>query len=388
MNIHEYQAKDIFRAYALPAPEGKAAFSADEAVEAAKQLGGNLWVVKAQIHAGGRGKAGGVKLAKSLDEVKEIATELLGKTLVTHQTGPNGKEVQKIYVETGVDIQKEYYLSIVLDRESEVPMIVASSEGGVEIENVAEDNPDAILKVAIDPNVGFLPFNGREVAFGLGLEGKEVSNLVKFLATLYQIYLDKDASMVEINPLVKTSEGTFIALDAKVDFDGNALYRHADIEALRDFSEEEPTEVEAGKYNLNYVKLDGTVGCMVNGAGLAMATMDIIKHEGGEPANFLDVGGAATAETVAKGFEIILSDKNVSSIFVNIFGGIVRCDRVANGILQALDLIEVNVPIVVRLDGTNAIEAKELLDNANISNIITATSLKDGASKAVNAKGA
>ena len=385
MNIHEYQAKEIFRKYGVPTPRGAVAFSGPEAKKVAEELGGNLWVVKAQIHAGGRGKAGGVKLAKTLDEVEKIAEEMLGMKLVTHQTGPEGKIVKKVYIEEGADIKAEYYLGMVLDRALEMPVMMASTEGGMEIEEVAEKTPEKIIKVAIDPTIGFKPFHARKLAFGLGLGKDEQKEFIKFANALYNVYMDNDAELIEINPLIKTGEGKFLALDAKMGFDDNALYRHPDIADMRDLDEEEPTEVEAKKYGLSYIKLDGNVGCMVNGAGLAMATMDIIKYEGGEPANFLDVGGGANPDTVAKGFEIILSDPNVKSIFVNIFGGIVRCDRVAKGILEATKKVEVNVPVVVRLDGTNAEEAAEILRNANIKNIIPATDLKDGAKKAVAA---
>ncbi|GAX87322.1 succinyl-CoA synthetase beta subunit [Lebetimonas natsushimae] len=385
MNIHEYQAKEIFRKYGVPTPRGGVAFSGPEAKKVAEELGGNLWVVKAQIHAGGRGKAGGVKLAKSLDEVEKLAEEMIGMTLVTHQTGPEGKVVKKVYIEEGADIKAEYYLGMVLDRALEMPVMMASTEGGMEIEEVAAKTPEKIVKVAIDPTIGFQGFHARKLAFGLGLSKDEQKEFIKFAKALYNVYMDNDAEMIEINPLIKTGEGKFLALDAKMGFDDNALYRHPDIAQMRDLDEEEPTEIEAKKYGLSYIKLDGNVGCMVNGAGLAMATMDIIKHEGGEPANFLDVGGGANPDTVAKGFEIILSDPNVKSIFVNIFGGIVRCDRIANGILQATEKVEVNVPVIVRLDGTNATEAAQILKNANIKNIIPATDLKDGAQKAVKA---
>jgi succinyl-CoA synthetase beta subunit len=385
MNIHEYQAKEIFRKYGVPTPRGGVAFSGPEARRVAEELGGNLWVVKAQIHAGGRGKAGGVKLAKSLDEVEKLANEMLGMTLVTHQTGPEGKVVKKVYIEEGADIKDELYLGMVLDRALEMPVMMASTEGGMEIEEVAAKTPEKIIKVAIDPTIGFQPFHARKLAFGLGLPKEEQREFIKFATALYNVYMDNDAEMIEINPLIKTGDGKFLALDAKMGFDDNALYKHPEIAEMRDLDEEEPTEVEAKKYGLSYIKLDGNVGCMVNGAGLAMATMDIIKHEGGEPANFLDVGGGANPDTVAKGFEIILSDPNVKSIFVNIFGGIVRCDRIANGILQATEKVEVNVPVIVRLDGTNAEEAAEILRNANIKNIIPAENLKDGAKKAVNA---
>jgi succinyl-CoA synthetase beta subunit len=389
MNIHEYQAKEIFKNYGVPVLAGIVAHSPKEARKAAENLGGSLWVVKAQIHAGGRGLGGGVKLAKSHDEVEKLAGEILGMQLVTHQTGPEGKEVQKVYIESGGDIKKEYYLGMVLDRAQEMPVMMASTEGGVEIEEVAAKSPEKIVKVAIDPAIGFQGYHGREIAFGLGLPKEQIKTFIPFAQALYQCYMENDANMVEINPLVLTGEGGFIALDAKMGFDDNALYKHPSIESMRDLSEEEPSEIEADKYGLSYVKLDGNVGCMVNGAGLAMATMDIIKHEGGEPANFLDVGGGASAETVAKGFEIILQDKGVKAIFVNIFGGIVRCDRVANGILDAAKSVDVHVPVVVRLDGTNAAEAIKILNGANIKNIIAAEGLTDGAQKVVAAaKGA
>ncbi|WP_263832789.1 ADP-forming succinate--CoA ligase subunit beta [Sulfurospirillum oryzae] len=385
MNIHEYQAKEIFKRYNVPTPNGYVAFSVDEAVANAKKLGGSIWVVKAQIHAGGRGLGGGVKLARSLDEVKTLANEILGMTLVTHQTGPAGKLVQKVYIEEGADIADELYLGVVLDRAREMPVIMASREGGMEIEKVAAESPEKIIKVAVDPFIGFQAFHGRELAYGLGLEKEEISSFIKFAAALYKVYMENDAEMIEINPLVKTKSGSFIALDGKMGFDDNSLFRHPEIEAMRDESEENPIEREASGYGLSYVKLDGNVGCMVNGAGLAMGTMDTINYVGGTPANFLDVGGGANAQTVAKGFEIILKDPNVKSIFVNIFGGIVRCDRIANGILEATKLVDVHVPVIVRLDGTNAKEAAEILKNANIKNIITASDLNDGANKAVAA---
>lgn len=385
MNIHEYQAKEIFKRYGVPTPQGYVAFSVDEAVDNAKKLGGNIWVVKAQIHAGGRGLGGGVKLARSLDEVKTLASQILGMTLVTHQTGPEGKLVQKVYIEEGVDIADELYLGVVLDRAKEMPVIMASREGGMEIEKVAHESPEKIIKVAVDPSIGFQGYHGRELAFGLGLAKEEISNFIKFASALYNVYMENDAELIEINPLVKTKAGTFIALDGKMGFDDNALFKHPDIEAMRDLSEENPVEREASESGLSYVKLDGNVGCMVNGAGLAMGTMDTINYVGGFPANFLDVGGGANAQTVAKGFEIILRDPNVKSIFVNIFGGIVRCDRIANGILEATKLVNVHVPVIVRLDGTNAKEAAEILKSANIKNIITATDLHDGAVKAVAA---
>ncbi|MEC9493023.1 ADP-forming succinate--CoA ligase subunit beta [Flexistipes sp.] len=387
MDIHEHQAKEIFRKYGVPTPNGYVVYKPDNAVKVAQQLGGDLdvWVVKAQIHAGGRGKAGGVKLAKSTEEVGLLAKEMLGSTLVTHQTGANGKKVNRIYIEEGVNIEKEFYLGMVLDRSKEMPVMMASSEGGIDIEEVADKSPEKIVKVAINPTIGFRGFYGRKLAFGLGLPRDQVNKFIKFAESIYNVYMDYDASLIEINPLVLTKDKTFIALDAKMSFDDNSLYRQPEILTMRDLTEEEPVEVEANKHGLSYVKLDGNVGCMVNGAGLAMSTMDIIKHEGGTPANFLDVGGGANAETVAKGFEIILSDPNVKSIFVNIFGGIVRCDRVAQGILEAAKITNVNVPVVVRLDGTNAEEAQEILANSGIKNIIAADSIADGARKAISA---
>ncbi len=386
MNIHEYQAKQIFAEYGVPTPRGIVANTIEEAVEAAKELGGNIWVVKAQIHAGGRGLGGGVKLAKSIEEVEKYADEILGMTLVTHQTGPEGKVVHKVYIEEGADIKDELYLGVVLDRAKEMPVIMASTEGGMEIEKVAEESPEKIVKIAVDPAIGFQGFHGRELVFGLGILDKaEQRKFIDFASKLYNVYMDKDAEMIEINPLIKNGEGDFLALDGKMGFDDSALYRHPDIEAMRDITEEDPDEREAAKYGLSYIALDGEIGCMVNGAGLAMGTMDTINYMGGTPANFLDVGGKANAETVAKGFEIILKNPNVKAIFVNIFGGIVRCDRIANGILEATKMVDVHVPVIVRLDGTNAEEASEILNNANIKNVIPATDLADGAKKAVAA---
>lgn len=379
MNIHEYQAKAIFAQNGIPTLKGKVAFSVDEAVQNAKELGGSVWAVKAQIHAGGRGLGGGVKIAKNLDEVKSYASQILGMTLVTHQTGPEGKLVQKLYIEGGANIAKEYYLAILFNRMAEQITIIASSEGGMDIEKVAKESPQKIAKVGIDPQIGFKLFHGLEVAKVLGLDKEESKKLITMIDKLYKLYMDKDMNMLEINPLIKTAEGDFYALDAKCSFDDSALYRHKDIAELRDISEENPAEREASEFGLSYVKLDGDVACMVNGAGLAMATMDIINYSGCKPANFLDVGGGASAETVAKAFEIILRDKNVKVIFINIFGGIVRCDRIANGILEATKNVEVNVPIVVRLDGTNAKEAKEILDNSKLKNIKAALDLKNGA---------
>ncbi|EAH5913684.1 ADP-forming succinate--CoA ligase subunit beta [Campylobacter coli] len=379
MNIHEYQAKAIFADNGIPTLKGKVAFSVEEAVENAKELGGSVWAVKAQIHAGGRGLGGGVKIAKNLDEVKDYASKILGMNLVTHQTGPEGKLVQKLYIESGANIVKEYYLAILFNRMAEQIIIIASSEGGMDIEKVAKESPEKIAKVGIDPQIGFKMFHGLEVAKVLGLDKDESKKLISMIAKLYKLYMDKDMNMLEINPLIKTAEGDFYALDAKCSFDDSALYRHPEIAELRDITEENPAEREAAEFGLSYVKLDGDVACMVNGAGLAMATMDIINYSGAKPANFLDVGGGASAETVAKAFEIILRDKNVKVIFINIFGGIVRCDRIANGILEATKNVEVNIPIVVRLDGTNAAEAKAILDSSNLKNIKAATNLKNGA---------
>lgn len=380
MKIHEYQAKEILRKFNVEVPKGKVALTPEEAVEAAKEIGGELWVVKAQIHAGGRGKGGGVKLARSLDEVYELSKQMIGMRLVTHQTGPEGKLVQRVLIEEGMNIEKELYVGITLDRSTSKNVVMASTEGGVEIEKVAAETPEKILKEYVEPSIGLQQYQARKLAFGLGLEGDKFKNAVKFLIGLYKAYEETDASLAEINPLVVTKEGRVLALDAKMNFDDNALYRHPEIVELRDLNEEEPLEIEASKYNLNYIKLDGNVGCMVNGAGLAMATMDIIKLAGGEPANFLDVGGGASAETVENGFRIILSDPNVKAILINIFGGIVRCDRVAQGVIEASKKVNVNVPIVIRLEGTNAEEAAELLNNSGL-NFLVATSLKDAAEK-------
>jgi len=390
VNIHEYQAKQIFQKYGVPTPRGIIANTPEQAVANAGELGGSVWVVKAQIHAGGRGLGGGVKLAKSKEEVRELATEILGMTLVTHQTGPEGKLVQKVYIEEGANIVDELYLSVVLDRAAEMPIIMASTEGGMDIETVAHETPEKIIKIPVDPAFGFQGYHGRELVFGLGITDKaEQKKMIDFAKKVYTLYMENDAEMIEINPLIKTAEGNFLALDGKMGFDDSALGRHPEIEDMRDISEEDPDEREASQYGLSYIALDGEIGCMVNGAGLAMGTMDTINYMGGTPANFLDVGGSANAETVAKGFEIILKNPNVKAIFVNIFGGIVRCDRIANGILEATKLVDVNVPVIVRLDGTNAPEAAEILKNANIDNVIAATDLGDGAAKAVAAaKGA
>ena len=383
MNIHEYQAKEILRKYDVKVPRGKVAFKKEEAREAAKELGGNIFVVKAQIHAGGRGKGGGVKIAKSLDEVEKFAGDMLGSYLITHQTGPEGKIVQRVLIEEGIDIARELYLGIVLDRSVSKLVIMASTEGGVEIEKVAAENPDAIFKVYIEPSVALQSFQARELAFKLGLSGAQVKNAVKFIMALYKAFVQSDASLAEINPLVVTGSGEIIALDAKMNFDDSALYRHPEIEEMRDLNEEDPLEVEAHKFDLNYIKLDGNVGCMVNGAGLAMATMDIIKLAGGMPANFLDVGGSASVETVRNGFEILLSDKNVKAVLVNIFGGIVRCDRVAKGIIEAAESIDVKVPMVIRLAGTNSEEAAQMLKDSHM-NFEVASSLEEAATKVVS----
>ena len=384
MNIHEYQAKEILRRYNVAVPRGKVAFTAEEAVAAAEELGGKIFVVKAQIHAGGRGKAGGVKIAKSVDEVRELASKMIGMKLVTHQTGPEGKEVRRVLIEEGIEIARELYLGIVLDRAVSKLVFMASTEGGVEIEKIAAEKPEAILKEYVDPKIGLQPFQARKIAFGLGLEGDQVKNAVKFIASLYKAFTESDASLAEINPLVVTSDGKVLALDAKMNFDDSALFRHQDILEMRDLNEEDPLEVEASKNHLNYIKLDGNVGCMVNGAGLAMATMDIIKLAGGMPANFLDVGGGANVDTVRNGFKIILSDANVKAILINIFGGIVRCDRVAKGIIEAAQSIELDVPMVIRLAGTNAEEAAELLENSRM-NFEVAQTLEEAAKKVVGA---
>ncbi|MDD1501214.1 MULTISPECIES: ADP-forming succinate--CoA ligase subunit beta [unclassified Lysinibacillus] len=386
MNIHEYQGKEILRKYGVAVPNGKVAFSPDEAVKVAKELGSNVTVVKAQIHAGGRGKAGGVKIAKNLDEVRAYAKELLGKILVTHQTGPEGKEVKRLYIEEGSDIQKEYYLSLVLDRATSRVTMMGSEEGGMDIEEVAASNPEKIFKEVVDPVVGLTGFQARRMAFNMNIPANLVGKAVKLMLGLYQAFIDKDASIVEINPLVITGQGEVLALDAKFNFDANALYRHKDIVELRDFDEEDPKEIEASKYDLSYISLDGNIGCMVNGAGLAMATMDTISYYGGSPANFLDVGGGATAEKVTEAFKIILSDPHVKGIFVNIFGGIMKCNIIAEGVVTAAKEIGLAVPLVVRLEGTNVELGKEIL-NASGLNIVAADSMADGAQKIVGLVG-
>ena len=384
MNIHEYQGKGILKQFGVAVPKGIVAFSAEEAKQAAIQLfeeqSSPVVVVKAQIHAGGRGKAGGVKLAKSPEEVFEVAQKMLGATLVTHQTGPEGKEVRRLLIEEGMNIDKEFYLGITLDRATSSNVLMVSTEGGMEIEKVAEETPEKLLKIHVDPVYGLQGFQARQAAFFLGLQGEQFRNAVKFIEALYNAYTTIDASLAEINPLVITKEGRVLALDAKINFDDNALYRHQDFHELRDITEEDSLEYEASKSNLNYVRLDGNVGCMVNGAGLAMGTMDLIQLSGGRPANFLDVGGGASPKTVEEGFKIILGDKNVKAILVNIFGGIVRCDRVAGGVIEAAKNIGLTVPVIVRLEGTNATEAQKMLDESGL-NLISAKGLRDAAEK-------
>ena len=384
MNIHEYQAKGLLDKFGVAVPKGGIAYTADEAKKVAADLGGDIWVVKAQIHAGGRGKGGGVKLAKSIDEVGKLAGEMIGMTLVTHQTGPTGKEVNRVYVEEGCDIARELYLGMLVDRATSRITIMASTEGGMEIEEVAAKTPEKILMLAIDPATGIQGFHGRKLAYGLGLEGNQVRSATRFLTGMYNAFIGLDASIVEINPLVVTGAGDVIALDAKMNFDDNALYRHKDVEELRDESEEDPTEVEAAKFDLNYIKLDGDIGCMVNGAGLAMATMDIIKLYGGEPANFLDVGGGASRERVTQAFKLILSDPNVEALLINIFGGIMRCDVIAEGVVAAAREVSLHVPLVVRLAGTNVELGKQILAESGLP-IVSADDLAEAAEKAVKA---
>ena len=383
MNIHEYQGKEILRKYGVSVPNGKVAFTPDEAVKASEELASSVYVVKAQIHAGGRGKAGGVKIAKTKDEVKGFAEELLGKTLVTHQTGPEGREIKRLLIEEGCDIQKEYYVGLVLDRATSRIVLMASEEGGTEIEEVAEKTPEKIVKVVIDPAIGLQAYQAREVAFKINIPTKLVGQAVKFMTSLYNAFIEKDCSIAEINPLVVTGDGKVMALDAKLNFDSNALYRQKDILEYRDLDEEDPKEIEASKYDLSYISLDGNIGCMVNGAGLAMSTMDIIKHYGGDPANFLDVGGGATAEKVTEAFKIILSDQNVKGIFVNIFGGIMKCDVIAEGVVEATKQVGLTLPLVVRLEGTNVELGKKILSDSGL-NITSAESMADGAEKIVS----
>ena len=382
MNIHEFQGKKLFAQYNIPVPQGKAVYSVDEAEQYAKEIHSNVVVVKAQIHAGGRGKAGGVKLAREKKDVARFAKELLGKTLVTHQTGPEGRCVKKLLLEEGVDIAKELYLSILIDRTYSRPVFITSLEGGMEIEEVAERTPEKVIKEYIDPSVGFQPFNGRNMAFGLGLEPEIAKQFIAMAGNLYKLLTQKGASLIEINPLVITKDKRLIALDAKMSFDDNSLFRNEDVKALRDLDEEEELEIEASKHGLNYVKLNGSIGCMVNGAGLAMATMDVVKLAGSEPANFLDVGGGASKETVKHAFQILLADKNVKGVFVNIFGGIVRCERIAGGIIDAAKEVEIKVPLVVRLEGTNAKEGIEMLKGSGLD-LQVASDIWEGAQKVV-----
>ncbi|EJL47057.1 succinate--CoA ligase [ADP-forming] subunit beta [Brevibacillus agri] len=383
MNIHEYQGKEILKQYGVKVPEGRVAFTVDEAVEAAKELGTQVVVVKAQIHAGGRGKAGGVKVAKNLDEVRTYASEILGKVLVTHQTGPEGKEVKRLLIEQGCDIKKEYYVGVVVDRATGSVVMMASEEGGTEIEEVAAQTPEKIFKEVIDPVTGLNAFQARRLAYAINIPKELINKAAKFMMSLYQAFVEKDCSIAEINPLVVTGDGEVMALDAKLNFDSNALYRHPDIVALRDLDEEDEKEIEASKYDLSYIALDGNIGCMVNGAGLAMATMDIVKFYGGDPANFLDVGGGATEEKVTEAFKIILRDEKVKGIFVNIFGGIMKCDVIANGVVNAAKQIKLDKPLVVRLEGTNVDLGKKILNESGL-NIVAAESMADGAEKIVS----
>ena len=384
MKIHEYQGKILFKNHQIKIPTGIPAFSVEEALKAYSELESNVVAVKAQIHAGGRGKGGGVKIAKNEDEATNHIENIYGMNLITHQTGPHGKKVERLYLESGINIKDEFYAAITLDRNMEMDVFMVSSEGGVEIEKVASEAPEKIIKIWIDPLVGIKTFQLRKLALGLGLNGNAFKEAIDTFSKMYTCYQKTDASILEINPLVLTEDNQIIALDSKFNFDSNALFRQKDILEMRDLTEEDEMEIEASEYNLNYIKLDGNVGCMVNGAGLAMATMDIIKLAGGEPANFLDVGGTASAETVKNGFRIILSDKNVKSILINIFGGIVRCDRVAKGVVQAVKELGLNVPVVVRLQGTNAEEAKKILSESDVS-IIPANGMRDAAKKAVKA---
>lgn len=384
MNIHEYQGKQILRQYGVTTPRGFPCFTVDEAVEAAENLGGNLWVVKAQIHAGGRGKGGGVKVAKSIDEVRKYATEILGMTLVTHQTGPEGRVVKRLLIEEGADIKKEFYVGMVVDRATQRVALMASSEGGMNIEDVARDTPELIHKVFIDPASGLTDAEGEDIARKIGMPEAAVKETCKFMQGLYKAFVETDASLAEINPLVLTGDNRVIALDAKFNFDSNALYRQPEIQAMRDLDEENPDEIQASKFDLTYISLDGNIGCMVNGAGLAMATMDIIKLYGGAPANFLDVGGGATTEKVTEAFKIMLSNPDVKAILVNIFGGIMRCDVIAEGVVTAAKQVELRVPLIVRLEGTNVDQGKEILAKSGLP-IISASGMADAALKAVNA---
>jgi succinyl-CoA synthetase beta subunit len=382
VKIHEYQAKAVLARYGVPVPRGEVAFSAAEAGDIAKRLGGAVVVVKAQIHAGGRGKGGGVKIARSAEEAAHFAEQMLGMTLITHQTGPEGRKVGRLLIEEGLDIVRELYLSIVVDRAAEAPVIIASAAGGMDIEEVAASHPEQILRETIDPGTGAIAFQARKLAFGMGVPAASAGKFVKMIDAIYRAFLETDASMIEINPLILTKAGDLLALDAKVGFDDNALYRHPDIRELRDISEEDPLEVEASKFSLNYIRLDGNIGCMVNGAGLAMATMDIIKLAGGEPANFLDVGGGANAEQIKNAFRILMADSNVKAVLINIFGGILRCDVLAQGVIAAVTELGVKVPIVIRMEGTNVEEGKRMLKQSGL-NFTTADSMGEAADKVV-----
>jgi succinyl-CoA synthetase beta subunit len=382
MKIHEHQGKEVLRRFGVPVPQGEVAFTAPDARSAAERLGGGTVVVKAQIHAGGRGKGGGVKVVKNPAEAHDTASRILGMNLITHQTGPEGRTVGRVLVEQGLDIARELYLGLVIDRSSQRPILMASPDGGVEIEKVAEETPERIFKVLIDPALGLLPFQARQLAFALGLKGDQVGKAVKLMTSVYQAFVGTDASLVEINPLIVTGTGDLLALDAKMTFDDNALFRHPDLKGYRDLREEEPLEIEASKFSLNYIKLDGTIGCMVNGAGLAMATMDIIKLAGGEPANFLDVGGGANAEQIKNAFRILMSDTSVKAVLINIFGGILRCDVLAQGVIAAVTDLGVRVPIVIRMEGTNVELGKQMLRDSGL-NFTTADSMDEAASKVV-----
>jgi succinyl-CoA synthetase beta subunit len=382
VKIHEYQAKSVLARYGVPVPRGEVAFTHAEAGDIARRLGGDIAVVKAQIHAGGRGKGGGVKIARSPNEAEQLATQIIGMTLVTHQTGPEGKKVGRVLIEEGLQIDRELYLSIVIDRASASPVIIASAAGGMDIEEVAASQPEKILREHINRGTGIVPFQARKLAFAMGLEGGPANKLVKVLEAIYRAFIETDASMIEINPLILTKGGDLLALDAKVSFDDNALYRHADLRDLRDVTEEDPLEVEASKFSLNYIRLEGNIGCMVNGAGLAMATMDIIKLAGGEPANFLDVGGGANAEQIKNAFRILMADKNVKAVLINIFGGILRCDILAQGVIAAVTELGVPVPIVIRMEGTNVEEGKRMLKESGL-NFTTADSMGEAADRVV-----
>jgi succinyl-CoA synthetase beta subunit len=382
MKIHEYQAKAILARHGVPVPRGEVTFAAADAVDIAKRLGTGVVVVKAQIHAGGRGKGGGVKLARSPQDAEKLARAMIGMTLITHQTGPEGRVVRRVLIEEGLQMQRELYLSIVLDRAAGRPVIMASAAGGMDIEEVAEKTPEKIVRVHISPGVGIVPFEARQLGFGIGLDAPQVNKFVKVVTALYDAYLATDASLLEINPLVVTASGDLLALDAKMNLDDNALYRHPDLKEMRDTGEEDPLEIEASKFSLNYIRLEGNIGCMVNGAGLAMATMDIIKLSGGEPANFLDVGGGANAEQIRNAFKILMSDKNVQAVLINIFGGILRCDVLAQGVIAAVKELGVRVPIIIRMEGTNVDEGKRLLKESGL-NFTTADSMDEAAEKAV-----